>query len=79
VICKNKLNYQVINQIACPEKEGCSVRVVIAYAGRDQKYSGNTCGVFLTVMRKNCMVSVAHQVYREGNLLITFLMCALKS
>lgn len=65
-------NYQVIKQIACPEKEGCNISVVIAYAGRDQKYSvtpnipllqKNTRGVFLTLMRRNCMVSVARQVY----------------
>lgn len=79
VIYKNRLNYQVINQIVCPEKEGCTISVVIAYADRDQKYSSNTRGVFLTLMRMNCTVSVAHQVYRVGNLLITFLTCAPRS
>lgn len=73
------MNYQVINQIACSGKEGLSIRLGIAYAGRDQKYSGDTRGVFLSLMRMNCLLLVAHQLFQAGNLLITSLTCASRS
>lgn len=70
------MNYQVISQIACPEKEGCGISVIVAYTSRDQKNSGNTYGLFLITNEKE-LHGIGHlSSLPSGNLLTTFLICA---